>query len=241
MTPLIIVVVYWTEGRSKFGDFETYRILKLTQCDSDLHFVLCPPFHKLAHSEKGAIGSSIKLGIHNHTTVVDHLSLQAARLGGAEYIVFGHPEERNATDQALPVLARVRQAISSGLKVIVCVGETALERDEGRAGAAISRQLRACLPDDVGQDAVSIAYLPKWAFEEQVTPSLYDIKYAFADLRDLTFRLFGRKNYFRLLYAGPLSQLEPLDILNTPNVDGLLGFSQSIEIADLASAQLFNP
>ena len=95
---------------------------------------------------------------------------------GCAYAIVGHSERRRdhgETDDLIK--AKAEAAIAAGLTAIVCIGETLVDRDAGRAAAVVDGQLRASLPDGAEEDNVVIAYEPVWAIGTGRTPTATDI------------------------------------------------------------------
>ncbi|HYE78692.1 MAG TPA: triose-phosphate isomerase, partial [bacterium] len=94
---------------------------------------------------------------------------------GAEAVIIGHSERRTLcgeTDEI--VAAKMEQAYLCGLCPILCIGETADERDAGETEAVLERQLagalahitEGCLQNrqhDPAWPPFAVAYEPVWA------------------------------------------------------------------------------
>ncbi len=98
---------------------------------------VAPPFTALYAIRKELEGSSIHLAAQNlyweekgaFTGEVSPLMLKEV---GCDYVIIGHSERRQffgETDET--VNRRIRAALAQGLKVILCIGETLREREEG--------------------------------------------------------------------------------------------------------------
>ena len=93
---------------------------------------------------------------------------------GVDLVELGHSERRAAfgeTDAA--VNAKVKTALRHGLRPLVCVGDTAPERDAGASVEAIVRQVKLAF---AGLDAGAlgrclVAYEPVWAIGERGAPA----------------------------------------------------------------------
>jgi triosephosphate isomerase len=84
--------------------------------------------------------------------------------GLCDYVILGHSERRQLFGETDALINRkVRAAVEHGLWPILCVGETLEEREGGRAGPVVSRQLRTGLADVVDITGLVVAYEPVWA------------------------------------------------------------------------------
>jgi triosephosphate isomerase len=133
--------------------------------------VLCPPFTALAAVAEVLAGSGILLGAQDC-----HSAIQGAYTGavspaqvadaGARVVILGHSERRTLFGETDELVGqKVAAALGAGLVPLVCVGETAAERDAGRTGAVVERQVRAALKDRSAEEIgrVWLAYEPVWA------------------------------------------------------------------------------
>ena len=63
---------------------------------------------------------------------------------GARYVIVGHSERRQFYSETdAMVNQKVQAAIASGLTVIMCVGETLDQREQGNAESVVAGQLTA--------------------------------------------------------------------------------------------------
>lgn len=171
-TPLI--VANWKmqlgvgESHERLADLK----LRLKTVRGRYQPVVCPTFMALADAKRLLRGSTIKLGAQDvfwddqgaYTGEISPLSIREV---GAEYVIIGHSERRHVIGETDEVIARkVISALGHGLTPILCVGETAHERNEGRHETVIRQQLHRALrssPPPAGQGRLYIAYEPVWA------------------------------------------------------------------------------
>ena len=140
-------------------------------------FVL-PPFTCLRDVAERLDGTGVAVGAQNvhwddAGAWTGEISGPMLRDCGATMVEIGHSERRahfGETDAT--VARRVEAALRHGLTPLVCVGETAAERDAGRADAVLERQTRAALaPARGGGAEVVVAYEPVWAIGLGGTPA----------------------------------------------------------------------
>ena len=87
---------------------------------------------------------------------------------GVSHVILGHSERRALGETDEVVAKKVAAALEQRITPIICIGESAADRDGGRTREVIDRQLRGALsliPADFGnsQPLVYIAYEPVWA------------------------------------------------------------------------------
>ena len=196
-------------------------------CGGDI--VVCPPATLLFALRAVFAGSQIELGGQDchatpegaHTGDVSAPMLADA---GCAYVIVGHSERRAGHGEADETVAgKAAAAHAAGLAAIVCVGESAVDRDDGRALAVIGRQVERSLPDGSTTDSTAIAYEPVWAIGTGRTPAPADIEAAHAEVRAGWERRFsGSGAALRVLYGGSVTARNAREIMAAPGVDGVL-------------------
>ncbi len=132
------------------------------------------------HAEKGA---------HTGCTSA-HMLLDA----GATLTIVGHSERRDAHRESdADVKAKAEAALSTGLAVILCIGESDSVREAGQAVATVTAQLDASLPRGEAADVhrLTIAYEPIWAIGTGKVPTTHDIAEMHAALRTRLVAAYG--------------------------------------------------
>jgi triosephosphate isomerase len=133
--------------------------------------LVLPPATYLAAVAQRLRGTKIGVGAQNI-----HFEAAGAYTGetaaemvkdvGATHVLIGHSERRQLFGESDAQCAKkFAAALRAGLMPILCVGETAAERERGDAASVVMRQLNAVI-DAIGivgfQDAY-VAYEPVWA------------------------------------------------------------------------------
>ena len=166
-------------------------------------------------------------------------SAPIARAAGAKYVLVGHSERRHVfgeTDEESGKKAAA--AVRAGLTPLVCVGETAAQRDAGTTSAVVIRQLRAAMAGiDAHHIASSlVAYEPVWAIGTGKTASPADASAVHSILRAELRTLTGeRGEAVPILYGGSVNSGNATALLAAPEVDGLLVGGASLDAEGWAS------
>jgi triosephosphate isomerase (TIM) len=200
--------------------------------------VICPPATLLRAAAEALAGSGIALGgqdCHSqpagaHTGDISPPMLRDA---GCSHVILGHSERRTDHHESdVVVQAKASAARAAGLVVILCVGETARQRDDGETLAVVARQLRGSLPPDLAATELAIAYEPVWAIGTGRTPSAADIAEVHAQIRAELGRSVADPAAVRLLYGGSVKPGNARALLAIPEVDGALVGGASLAAED---------
>ena len=162
------------------------------------------------------------------------LSAEMLAHAGAEYVIVGHSERRQAQGESdADVAAKALAARGAGLKVILCVGESLDVRDAGNAEAVVCRQLLASLPKGAAADWLAIAYEPIWAIGTGRIPTMEAVASMHAALRAAIATRIGAQesDAMRILYGGSMSGDNAAELMAIPDVDGGLVGGASLTAA----------
>ena len=151
---------------------------------------------------------------------------------GASLTIVGHSERRAAHSETnADVKAKAEAAVSAGLDVILCVGESLEIREAGDAIATVAAQLADSLPD--GAARLTVAYEPIWAIGTGKVPSVEDIAAMHEALRARLVASFGDAGaVVRILYGGSVKASNAAEIFAIRDVDGALVGGASLTAAD---------
>ncbi|MDI3316613.1 MAG: triose-phosphate isomerase [Bacillota bacterium] len=208
--------------------------------------VLCPPFTGLAAAGEALARSGLALGAQDVDprpagAFTGAISAGMLRGAGADWVIVGHSERRliYGEDDAT-VQRKLAVALEAGLRPILCVGETAEERDAGRTEAVVARQLAAALAG-LGAGAlerVVVAYEPVWAIGTGRAAQPADAGEVAARIRQLAARWLGAEeeaSQLRVLYGGSVKAANAAGFLGHPEIDGALVGGASLEAAEFAA------
>lgn len=194
---------------------------------------VAPPFTALYAVRKELEGSSIRLAAQNlyweekgaFTGEVSPLMLKEV---GCHYVIIGHSERRQFFGEIdETVNRRIKAALTQGLKVIFCIGETLKEREEGKTFPVIERQVEGglkSLSDKEMKDMV-IAYEPVWAIGTGKTATPGQAEEVHRFIRERIEKLYSREvseEIIRIQYGGSVTPENIKGLMEQPNIDGAL-------------------
>jgi triosephosphate isomerase len=206
-------------------------LLPRVSSSEGVEVVVCPPFTALQAVVDSTRGSPVAVYAQNlhhedsgaFTGEVSAPMLVELDVGG---VILGHSERREQfgeTDRALAM--KVPAALAAGLQVVLCVGETEEERDNGDT----ERKLRHEVQEDlarIGEDRLGeivIAYEPIWAIGTGQVATAEQAQEAIAFVRALVAdRSHEAAARTRILYGGSLKPDNAAELLACPDIDGAL-------------------
>jgi triosephosphate isomerase len=185
-----------------------------------LDHVVAPPYvHLRACVEAGLTTYAQNVHWADEGAFTGEISPAMLLALGVEGAIVGHSERRQyfgETDEG--VAKRTQAALSHGLKVIACVGETEEQREAGETERVLGRQVGVLEP----HDRLVIAYEPVWAIGtgKTATPQIAEEAHAFIkSLLDAP-----------VLYGGSVKPDNAAELLGQPSVDGALVGGASLDI-----------
>jgi len=195
--------------------------------------ILFPPFPYLALVREILKGSRIALGAQNmypenEGAFTGEVSPAMLIDLGCRYVILGHSERRHKLGESDAFIhQKVRFALTSGLDVILCVGETLEQRKTNQTEALLDRQLSLGLAGVpvTALPRISIAYEPVWAIgnaDHHATPQ--QAEDAHAILRARFAKLFGEEaaDAVTIQYGGSVEPDNAAAFLRRNGVDGAL-------------------
>jgi triosephosphate isomerase len=213
--------------------------------DSDgVEVAICPPFLALTAIVDSTRGSNVEVyaqTMHEAPKGAFTGEVSAAMLTEQDVhgVVLGHSERRQLfgeNDRALA--AKVEAAFAAGLKVILCVGETEEERQQGETERRLRHQVQEGLErvDAEHLAEVVIAYEPIWAIGTGVVATPEQAQEAISFVRALVAdRAPGPAEQTRILYGGSVNADNAAELLALPDVDGALVGGAALEPESFAA------
>jgi triosephosphate isomerase (TIM) len=154
-------------------------------------------------------------------------------------VLLGHSERRTSfgeTDKALQL--KVPAALDAGLEVILCVGETEDERENGDTERRLRHQVQEDLekvPTERLGDIV-IAYEPIWAIGTGKVATAEQAQDALAFVRALVAdRSKEQAERTRILYGGSMKPDNAAELLALPDCDGGLIGGASLDVDQIVA------
>lgn len=161
---------------------------------------------------------------------------------GADWVIIGHSERRQIFGESDELIAeKTVHALSVGLKVIACIGETLQEREAGQTEAVVFRQSKALANVIKDWTNVVIAYEPVWAIGTGKTATPQQAQEVHAALRKwFTENVSGDvAQSIRIQYGGSVTGANCKELAAQADIDGFLvgGASLKPEFIQIINAK----
>ena len=125
---------------------------------------------------------------------------------------------------------KVTSAVDSGIKPILCVGETQRERQEGKAKLTVEHQLRLGLSGLTIYSGLIVAYEPVWAIGTGKASNPDDAQTIASHIRKTLVNIFDNGAIgVPILYGGSVNSGNVSDFLSQQDVGGALVGSASLD------------
>jgi triosephosphate isomerase len=204
--------------------------------------VICPPFVSLVPAKAVLKGSSVKLGAQN--VFYEEKGAYTGEISPpmlvdlCEYVIIGHSERRQIIGETDEIInKKLRAAITTGLKPILCIGETAKENEEGKTQDVLGRQIFTCSDKLYFLSGMVIAYEPIWAIGTGKSATGDDANKTIGFIREFISRLHtpDLADDVRILYGGSVNATNISEFMNQPEIDGALVGGASLQPEDFIS------
>lgn len=193
--------------------------------------VICPPFPYLAQVQAALKGSALRLGAQSvcgqdSGAYTGEVAAPMLKDFGCRYVLVGHSERRQMFGESdVQVAAKFAAAGRNELIPVLCVGESAEEREAGKTAAVVSAQVEAVL-QQVGIAAFGaavIAYEPVWAIGSGVAATPENAQAVHAQIRSTLARYDANvASTVRILYGGSVNAANAAEFAVQQDIDGAL-------------------
>lgn len=234
-----IVIANWKMYLGSAESLRAARAVRLALSRSagrTVDVVLCPSFPLLPAVKEVLQGSRVRLGaqdVHHEVSGPFTGNVAADHLRGlAEYVIVGHSERRRGNGETDDIVReKARRALRAGLHPILCVGETAEERDQGETVAKVRRQVELLVQGIPGLSLARcvFAYEPIWAISVErgkpgPQPEPADAAHLMGLIRRVAADRVGRSyaERLRVVYGGSVEASTVRPFVSEPGTDGVL-------------------
>ena len=208
---------------------------------SSVKVMIAPPFITIPAVLEAVKGSSVIVAAQNMSdnlsgAFTGEVSAKMLKDLGVTNVILGHSERRalyHENDQFIN--RKVLLALSEGMDVDLCIGETLEEREAGKLEEVLTRQVTEGLKGVSAEQMkhITLAYEPVWAIGTGKTATPEDADAAHAFVRSLVAELYtkGVAEELIIQYGGSVKASNAKALMSKEHIDGALvgGASLSVE------------
>ncbi|SRR5579871_6109135 len=207
---------------------------------TDREILVCPTALAAASVVDALRFTNIQVGLQdahweNEGAYTGNISPIMLKDAGVHYIILGHSERRqydNDTDHRIN--AKLKNVLRSGLKAIVCVGETLSEREKGQTEKVVETQVNGCF-EGIGLGdlaGIVIAYEPVWAIGTGKTATPEQANEVHSFIRKLIGKKYNAEasEKIRIQYGGSVKPENIKQLMAQLDIDGALVGGASLKV-----------
>ena len=213
--------------------------------DAGCEVVACTPFVGLSAAQEAANGTNIQIGAENchwekSGAYTGEISAEMLTSMGVNIVIIGHSERRQYFGETdVTVQKRVRAALDAGMTVILCVGETLEQREQGITSELVAMQTKIALCGVTEEELkrIIIAYEPVWAIGTGKTATAEQANEVCHTIRECIAQVYNQAaaDGITIQYGGSMNAGNAAELLAQPDVDGGLIGGASLKPQDFAT------
>ncbi len=213
--------------------------------DAGCEVVACTPYVDLSAAQEAANGTNIQIGAENchwekSGAYTGEISAEMLTSMGVNIVIIGHSERRQYFGETdVTVQKRVRAALDAGMTVILCVGETLEQREQGITSELVAMQTKIALCGVTEEELkrIIIAYEPVWAIGTGKTATAQQANEVCHTIRETIGQVYGQAaaDGITIQYGGSMNAGNAAELLAQPDVDGGLIGGASLKPNDFAT------
>ncbi len=204
--------------------------------------VICTPFIHLASVAEVLDAEGVALGAENCAdkakgAYTGEVSAAMVKSTGAQYVILGHSERRQYYGETAEILKeKVQLALTNGLKVIFCCGETLEEREAEKQNEVVKAELEGSIFHLTAEEwkNIILAYEPIWAIGTGKTATSDQAQEMLAYIRSIVAEKYGKEaaEDTSILYGGSCNASNAAELFSKSDIDGGLIGGASLKAAD---------
>ena len=241
----VVIAVNWKMNKTPAEAKELISAIAPLVKDADCDVVACTPFVDLASAQEAAAGTNIQIGAENchwekSGAYTGEISAEMLSSMGVNIVIIGHSERRQYFGETdVTVQKRVRAALDAGLTVILCVGETLEQREQGITSELVAMQTKIALGGVSEEELkrIIIAYEPVWAIGTGKTATAQQANEVCHTIREVIGAVYSQAaaDGITIQYGGSMNAGNAAELLAQPDVDGGLIGGASLKPQDFAT------
>ena len=241
----VVIAGNWKMNKTPAEAKELIAAIAPLVKDAACDVVACTPFVDLTSAQEAAAGTNIQIGAENchwekSGAYTGEISAEMLTSMGVNIVIIGHSERRQYFGETdVTVQKRVRAALDAGLTVILCVGETLEQREQGITSELVSMQTKIALGGVSEEELkrIIIAYEPVWAIGTGKTATAQQANEVCHTIRECIASVYSQAaaDGITIQYGGSMNAGNAAELLAQPDVDGGLIGGASLKPQDFAT------
>lgn len=241
----VVIAGNWKMNKTPAEAKELIAAIAPLVKDAACDVVACTPFVDLTSAQEAAAGTNIQIGAENchwekSGAYTGEISAEMLSSMGVNIVIIGHSERRQYFGETdVTVQKRVRAALDAGLTVILCVGETLEQREQGITSELVSMQTKIALGGVSEEELkrIIIAYEPVWAIGTGKTATAQQANEVCHTIRECIASVYSQAaaDGITIQYGGSMNAGNAAELLAQPDVDGGLIGGASLKPQDFAT------
>ena len=241
----VVIAGNWKMNKTPAEAKELIAAIAPLVKDAGCDVVACTPFVDLASAQEAAAGTNIQIGAENchwekSGAYTGEISAEMLSSMGVNIVIIGHSERRQYFGETdVTVQKRVRAALDAGLTVILCVGETLEQREQGITSELVAMQTKIALGGVSEEELkrIIIAYEPVWAIGTGKTATAQQANEVCHTIRECIASVYSQAaaDGITIQYGGSMNAGNAAELLAQPDVDGGLIGGASLKPQDFAT------
>ncbi len=195
-------------------------------------------------------GSDVTLAAQNMASVEEgahtgETSVLMLKELGVKAVILGHSERRHVYGESDEFInSKVKLALSHGMEVVLCVGETLEEREGGKVDEVCFRQIEGGLSGISAEDMknIVVAYEPVWAIGTGKTATPLDAQTVHKACRGKIAALYSPSiaDSVIIQYGGSVKPGNAAELMAQEDIDGALVGGASLDADSFAGIVAFD-
>ena len=241
----VVIAGNWKMNKTPAEAKELIAAIAPLVKDAGCEVVACTPFVDLSAAQEAAQGTNIQIGAENchwekSGAYTGEISAEMLSSMGVKIVIIGHSERRQYFGETdVTVQKRVRAALDAGLTVILCVGETLEQREQGITSELVAMQTKIALGGVTEEELkrIIIAYEPVWAIGTGKTATAQQANEVCHTIRECIASVYSQAaaDGITIQYGGSMNAGNAAELLAQPDVDGGLIGGASLKPNDFAT------
>lgn len=209
--------------------------------DTNVQVGFAVPFTAISLSAKELQDQGIWIGAQNMNSADEgaftgEIAGKMLKDAGADFVILGHSERRTLFHETNEMIAsKVKKALEEELKVVLCIGESLEQRENGYE-EHLEEQISSALKDvDKSKTKnIIVAYEPIWAIGTGKSAGPKDVEKTHLFIKKILQKIFGKTVKIPIIYGGSVKKENIVSYMEKKSISGALVGGASLKAKDFS-------